>query len=252
MMKRTLAFALLLFTSIPLVGQSGLLHAKAPETLPAEERVELLRRGKIRTDGGYLKKGVWGEMEGVIQAPPKVVWRLFIQANEWRNYKLPQLVDSRAVSEEVAQGSASFKKVEDFYKLLGDRVFDPTQNQKSKTTWASHTFQYYDLPWPVSNKWMVMKNVNDETEGEKGVYRCSWEKTAGNVRTLSGEFRLEPFEGDPKRTLMFYRVETDPGSGVPKFLLKWGVKKSLPAAMRVIRRESVRLANKPSPILKTQ
>jgi hypothetical protein len=99
---------------------------------------------------------------------------------------------------------------------------------------------------------MVMRNVNDETEGERGVYRCSWEKTGGNIRTLRGEFRLEPFDGDSKRTLMFYRVETDPGSGVPRFLLKWGVKKSLPAAMRVIRREAVRLANRPSPILKTQ
>ncbi|HSA60539.1 MAG TPA: hypothetical protein VLJ37_12740 [bacterium] len=252
MMKKKFAYALLLFTSIPFAGQFRPSYAKAPEVLSAEERVERLRKGETFTDGGYLKKGVWGQMEGVIQAPPKVVWRLFIQANEWSKYKLPQLVDSRALSEEIAQQSASIKKVDDFYKLLGDRIFDPTQNQRSKTSWINHTFQYYDLPWPVSNKWMVMRNVNDETEGEKGVYRCSWEKMAGNIRTLRGEFRLEPFEGDAKRTLMFYRVETDPGSGVPRFLLKWGVKKSLPAAMRVIRREAVRLANRPSPILKTQ
>lgn len=215
------------------------------------DKLSHLRKGEIFTDGGYLKKGVWGEMEGVIQAPPKVVWRLFIQANEWPKYKLPQMIDSRAVSEEIADSAVGLKKVEDFYKLLGDRTFDATQNQKSGTVWTNQVFQYYDLPWPVSNRWMVLQNKHDETEGSKGLYRCTWRSTAGNVKTLTGEFRLEPFEGDPNKTLMFYRVETDPGH-VPKFLLKWGVKKSLPAAMRVIRRESVRMASKPSPILKTQ
>lgn len=234
-----------------ILGQFAALPSQgAPES--SADPSEHLRRGDIFTDGGYLKKGVWGEMRGVVEAPPKVVWRLFIQANEWKNYKLPQMIDSRAVSEDVAQKAEALKKVEEFYALVGERTFDPLEKQVNLTSWSNHTFQYYDLPWPVSNKWIVMKNENDETQSEKGVYRSTWVKTAGNVRSLSGEFRLEPFEGDPKRTLLFYRVETDPGSGVPKFLLRWGVKKSLPAAMRVIRRESIRLARKPSPVLKTQ
>jgi hypothetical protein len=261
LMKNAFSIFLVAFASLSMAaapaGAVTKVKKKSAESRPVfsspeEERLYRLRRGEIFTDGGYLKKGVWGQMEGVVQAPPKIVWRLFIHANEWTKYKLPQLVDSRALSEEVALGAVPLKKVEDFYKLLGDRIFDATQNQKSKATWNNHTFQYYDLPWPVSNKWMVMRNTNDETEGEKGIYRCQWEKIAGNLRSLKGEFRIEPFAGDSKRTLLFYRVETDPGSGVPRFLLKWGVKKSLPAAMRVIRRESLRLANQPSPILKTQ
>lgn len=248
---------MILFTAIACFGQFGEARAEkeeSPQTQPEtqEERLDALRHGRVFTDGGYLKKGVWGEMEGVVYAPPRVVWRLFAQANEWPRYKLPQLIDCRAVSDEVAQQAVPLKKVEDYYKLVGDQVFDPLVNQKSNSMWTNHTFQYFDLPWPVSNKWIVMKNQNDETEGGKGIFRSSWAKIAGNVRTLSGEIRLSPFEGDPQKTLLFYRVETDPGSGVPKFLLKWGVKKSLPAAMHVIRREAIKLANRPSPILKTQ
>lgn len=261
-MKKSL-FRVLLFTAIGLSGQSGLLLSappKEPESLPlsisepsdGSDRVAHLKKGDIFTDGGYLKSGVWGVMEGVVDAPPKVVWRLFVQANDWKYYKLPQLADSRAVSEEVAQASVPLKKVEEFYKMLGERSFDAMDGQKPNAIWTNYTFQYYDLPWPVSNKWIVLKNENDETQSSKMIYRCSWEKSAGNVKTLSGDFRLEPFEGDPKRTFLHYRVETNPGSFVPKFLMKWGVKKSLPTAMRIIRRESAKLAARPSPILHTQ
>lgn len=265
-MRKMMIPLVVLFTLSAVFGQfigpfeapevGAVYKAKKAETpvfsSPEEEKLYRLRKGETLTDGGYLKKGVWGEMEGVIQAPPKVVWRLFLQANEWNKYRLPQLMDSRAVSEEITQKAVSLKKVEEFYKLLGDQVFDPVKDQKSGTAWTNYSFQYYDLPWPVSNKWMILKNLNDEREGSKSLYVCKWEKVAGNLKILTGEFRLEPFEGDPNKTLMFYRVETDPGSGVPKFLLKWGVKKSLPTAMKVIRRESVRLYGRPSPILKTQ
>jgi hypothetical protein len=238
-------------------GPSYPLRAE-PESAPASsapdsiDRLNRLRRGETLTDGGYLKKGVWGEMEGVIEAPPKILWRLFVQANDWKNYRLPELADSRAVSDEVAREAQSFNKVEEFYKLLDGRTFDPMDGQKPNSVWTNYTFQYYDLPWPVSNKWVVLKNVNDETQSSKGIYRCSWEKSAGNVKTLSGDFRLEPFEGNSNRTLMHYRVETDPGASVPKFLMKWGVKNSLPQAMFVIRRESAKLVSRPSPILRTQ
>jgi uncharacterized protein YodC (DUF2158 family) len=257
-MRKMATFLILLITAVAAPGQFALLHAKAPETAPAfettpsEERLERFRRGEMFTDGGDLKKGVWGEMDGVIEAPPKIVWRLFVQANEWKSYHFPELADSRAVPEDVAQQAESVKKVEDFYKLLGNQTYDPMRDQKPGTVWINATFQYYDLPWPVSNRWIVLRNSNDETQSAKGVYRCTWEKRAGNVRTMSGEFRLEPFEGNPNRTLMLYRVETDPGASVPRFLMKWGVKKSLPAAMRIIRRESAKLYARPSPLLHIQ
>ncbi len=69
---------------------------------------------------------------------------------------------------------------------------------------------------------------------------------------MTGHMTLEIFEGNPNRTLMKYYVEANPGASVPKFLLKWGVKHSLPGALQAIQREAKRVANKPLPLLKTQ
>jgi hypothetical protein len=227
-------------------------HAKKHSLDTPEERLRRLRSGEILTDGGYLKKGAWGKMEGVVQVPPKVVWRLFLQSNEWRRYGLPNLADSRAVTEEIARSVEDSKKVDDFYKILGGQVFDPIKDQKKGVVWTNYAFQYYDFPWPLANKWMVLKNSQDETRAPEDVYRSSWVKVAGNVQTVNGSVSLEPFDNDPNLTLFKYHVESDPGSAVPKFLLKWGVKKTMPAALNVIRREAAKVYGRPTPLLKTQ
>ncbi len=219
-----------------------------------EERLYRLGKGEILTDGGYLSKrgGVWGKMAGVIQAPPDVVWRLFIHANDWKQYGIPNMLDSRSVTAEIASAAAGSDKVEEFYKVMGGRVIDTLTYQKPGGVWTDYTFQHYDLPWPVANRWMVVKNANDETRRGEGIFRCSWVKVAGNVRTIEGSLILKPFSDDRGRTLMEYNVRSDPGSSVPRFLVKWGVKKSMPAAIRAIRRAAARLTGRPPPLLKTQ
>jgi len=218
----------------------------------AEEKLYRLRQGEIFTDGGYLKKGVWGTMEGVVQAPPDIVWRLFIYANDWKKYGLPDLIDCRAVNEAVLEQVKDTKKVEDFYKALGNQVIDPVEHRLSRSQWENDTFQFFNMPWPVSDKWFVIRNSADETRSAEGIYKTTWEKKAGNIRDLHGELDLEPFEGNKNATYLRYHVETDPGSAIPRFLIKWGVKRSFPAAMVVIRRESVKLKERPAPLLKIQ
>lgn len=218
---------------------------------PEEERIDRLDHGEILTDGGYLAKGVWGKMEGVVEAPPVLVWRIFLAANDWKNYGLPHLTDSRAVPEDLALQSQGLKKVDDYYQIIGDQVYDPAQNQRTGTVWNNFTFQYYDLPWPVANRWFVLKNVNNEKEGESGKYLSEWTKVGGNVNTLNGKMTISPFNGDKNRSLVEYYIESDPGSAVPRFLLKWGIKKTMPDAIRIVRRESGRLQSRPPPLLKT-
>ena len=251
-------FLLLLLAFLFLIPASEATYKVKPkEAKPvfasaAEERLYRLRKGEILTDGGYLKKGVWGKMEGVVQAPAEIVWRLFVQANEWRRYRFPNMTDSRAVTEAIVKEVGGSDKVEDVYRVIGDRIFDATADRKKGGVWTGYTFQHYDLPWPVANRWMIVKNSNDETRLGEGIYRSEWTKAAGNVRTLDGTLSLEPFEKDPNLTLLIYEIRSDPGSSVPKFLLKWGVKNTMPAAIRIIRREAAKVHGRPPPILKTQ
>jgi hypothetical protein len=191
-------------------------------------------------------------MEAVVDAPPNIVWRLFIYANDWKGYGLPELIDCRAVDQAILDQVKETKQVKAFYKALGNRVIDPVENRIPRAKWENYTFQFFNMPWPVSDKWFIIKNHADETDSDREIYKTSWEKMAGNVRGMSGTLDLEPFEGDRNRTLFRYRVEADPGGFIPKFMLKWGVKRSMPQAIFVIRRQSVLLKNKPAPLLKTQ
>jgi hypothetical protein len=249
-------FFVLFFTVLPPFPADAVYKVKPKAEKPVfgtaeEERLYRLGKGEILTDGGYLKKGVWGKMEGVIQAQPEVVWKLFLNSNEWKNYRFPNMIDSRAATDAMVKEVGLSEKVEDFYRAIGNQAIDPFAERKKGAVWTNHTFQHYDLPWPVANRWMVVKNTNDETRVAEGVYRSEWAKAAGNVRTLDGSLSLEPFDGDKNRTLLVYQIKSDPGSHVPKFLLKWGVKKTMPAAIRIIRREAAKVV-RPVPLLKIQ
>ncbi len=232
-------FLFLFFVLVSLFPARGALFGDEKKSAE-EERSFRLQNGEILTDGGHLSKGVWGRMEGVIEAPPELVWRLFILADHWKSYGLPTLADSRVVDQEIVQRSASLKKVKDFYKILGDRIVDPLSQRARGRIWTSTIFQYYDLPWPVANRWVIAEYVNDEREIAKGIIRSRWTKAAGDIRTFSGTITFEPFGGDLHRTLMVYRVESDPGSHVPKFLIRWALRQSMPEAIEAIRRQAAR------------
>jgi hypothetical protein len=234
-------FAVLLLLALVGVLAPFLSVAKPHDGVTKEETLQHLRQGDILTDGGSLDKGVWATMEGVVDAPPEVVWQLFIRANDWNGYKLPDMIDCRAVDEPILNEARNKKKPADFYKILGNRVIDPLAPRAPYAEWTNYTFQYFNMPWPVSDRWYIIQNFADETKSKEGIYKTRWESQAGNIRSVKGELLLEPFEGKAK-THLSYRAEVDLGSSIPRFLLKYGVKRSLPAAMRVIRRESVKLS----------
>ncbi len=221
-----------------------------PVSAASADLHQRLAQGEIVSEGGYLQKGVWAKMQGVVQASPEVVWELFIQANDWKRYRIPHLTDSRAVTPDVASAVSASEHVEDYYKAAGATVVNPVAGRKKGQVWVNHSFQYYNLPWPVANKWMVVKTQNDESRSAEHRFRGEWTKTAGNVRSVDGNIVIEPFDNSPQLTLMTYYATSDPGSAVPKFLLKWGLKKTMPATLEAIRREAAKVTGKPPSFLR--
>jgi len=179
-------------------------------------------------------------MEAVIEAPPELIWKLWIETNNWGTYRIPFLRDSRTVTEEIATAVGSTQQADKFYQILDGRVFDSNADRREGKVWSSYFFQYYNVKWPFTDRWTICKVSNDERESDKGIYKAQWSHVAGNVRTLEGTLLLEPFEGNRKRTYMDYRLESDPGGFIPKFLVKVAVEKSMPAAIKAIRREALK------------
>ena len=55
------------------------------------------------------------------------------------------------------------------------------------------------LPWPLGNRWYIIKVLRDESQAAKHRYTASWSQVMGNLRENRGEWRLEPF--GEKKTL---------------------------------------------------
>ena len=56
---------------------------------------------------------------------------------------------------------------------------------------------------------------------------------------------LQPFEGNPSRTRMVYIADVHPGAWVPRFLMKNVVTKSMPDAIKAIRRAAAKAQGRP-------
>ncbi len=208
----------------------------------AATELQVLRQGKVLSEGGHEKRVVWARMAGVVKASPMVVWELFIDSDAWPRYGIPRLIDSRLVSRELAAAMKTEKKVDDFYASLGTQQVSLKGQRRVGGKWTHFAFQHYDVPWPVKNRWMIVDTEDDETASGEGRYLAVLRLAGGNLKEMEGEFRLSRFQGDPRRTLLEYSVRTDPGAHVPRFLVKWGVKKIMPAVIQAIRREAKKRA----------
>ncbi len=217
-----------------------------------EEKLYQLNHGEIFSEGGYLDHGAWAKMEGVVNAPPEVVWRLFLRVEGWRAEGLPNFKEGAGVSDEVVKELGASSKLNDYYRLSKGRAVDASSYRRMGAVWQNNTFQYYNIPWPLSDRWMIAHSHYDESKLDQGIYLATWKNSAGNIRYLTGRLYLEPFNGDKNRTRMEYEVQSDPGSHVPKFVLKWGTRRTLPLAMKAIRQAAQKVYGRPPPLLQIQ
>ncbi len=202
--------------------------------------IEQSQNGDIISEGGYDGHAIWAKLIGVLPAPPEIVWQLFIDSDAWNRYDIPRLIESRLVSAEITEACRDFHQVGKFYKVLGEQHFSITPIRRVGGKWIHYAFQYYNVPWPVANRWMIVETVDDETRRVEGIYSSRMHQVAGNLRTLEATLLLKPYGVGSKKTLMEYWVKTDPGSHVPRFLMRWGIKKILPQVIFSLRQEARR------------
>ncbi|MHB8070214.1 MAG: SRPBCC family protein [Desulfobaccales bacterium] len=180
------------------------------------------------------------EMVGVIDAPPEIVWQVITDINNFKNF-MPRTRSSMAVAPEkipliLARKPARAEEVE---QLLGPVPVDPASYILPGGIYTVYAYSNLDLPWPCSNRWYIVKGTRDETRAAQHYYHTSWSLVTGNLRENSGEWILEPF-GSAK-TKATYRLCTDPGGAIPKFLVKEGTCVTMPQIIKAIRKRAARL-----------
>lgn len=176
-----------------------------------------------------------GEVKGVVNAPPEKVWRVVSDVNHFKDF-MPRTLRSRVVMPEKLEMLLQKKPTQarEVETILGPTRPDPDLFRVHGQKFVEYLYGMVDLPWPLGNRWYIIKVVRDETQAAKHRYTSSWTLVMGNLRENRGVWRLEPF-GELK-TLVLYRLITDPGGIIPPFIVKQGTYITLPKVIAALRK----------------
>ncbi len=209
----------------------------------ARELQDRLASGEIiaSCDGVSGSNAKRCEAQGVVEAPPAKVWRVITGVNRFQEF-MPRTLKSLVVTPEqlkevLKARPTSASQVEG---LLGPNPADPQAYRLAGRQWLVHLYSLLDFPWPVQNRWYIIKITNDETQAESHRYLSSWTLQLGNLRENRGEWRLEPFAD--QKTLVTYHLITDPEVSLPAFLVKRGTSVTLPQIITAVRQRVAQLS----------
>ncbi len=188
-----------------------------------------LATGEIITDfeevpGSNLKKG---RVVGVVAAPPEKVWEVVTDANNFQFF-MPRMLRSRLLRPEEVKRilqarPASAAAVEAILSSSPPKI---KEFRIPGRKYQGYFFGQVKVPWPLGNRWYIVKVQWDESQAARHIYTSSWSLVTGNLKENRGEWKVEPF-GDQK-TRLTYRVVTDPGGLAPKFIVEKFTAQTLP------------------------
>lgn len=187
--------------------------------------------------GSTLKRA---EMTGIINAPPEIVWQIITDLNNFKFF-MPRTLSSMAVTPEKVQEIVNLKptRAEEVEKMLPHTPANPANYRVPGGKYTVYQYSNLDFPWPCSNRWYILKGVNDETRAAQHRYHNSWSLVIGNLKENSGEWILEPY--GTNQTKAIYRLVTDPGGAIPGFLIKQGTCTTMPQIIKVVRERAAKL-----------
>jgi hypothetical protein len=182
-----------------------------------------------------------GEVRGVVDAPPEMVWQVISDVNHFEEF-MPRILNSQVVTPEKVQEILQKKptKAQEVGEILSPTPPDPALFRVPGQRYVEYNYGHVDLPWPLGDRWYILKMLRDESQAAKHQYIASWSLVIGNLQENRGECRVEPF-GEHK-TLLIYRLITDPGGFVPPFLVKRGTYITLPKIITSVRKRVAQLA----------
>jgi len=96
-----------------------------------------------------------------------------------------------------------------------------------------------DMPFPYSDLTSTGLSTYHR-DPSKGVLIRRWRQLSGDYEVNRGEWRLAPFRGDPRRTLVVYRVRVVPRAWVPGWIRRAAQRRTLPQTIEMMRRAARR------------
>ncbi len=100
----------------------------------------------------------------------------------------------------------------------------------------NHVLAILDLPWPISNKWQISR-FRPQLEGNQ--LRLHYEFLVGTADESSGIFTMTRLPSGDTRLRNEFKF--DVGFRIPEFLIRWGVKSTLPDYFAAIEAHAAKL-----------
>lgn len=164
--------------------------------------------------------------ESVVKASPEAVWSYLIRFNDYSKF-MPRVIESLFISEDgirAIQGAGT-RNANKLRSVARKYKIEPSRKMGGK--WEGYVFMVLDTPFPVENRWYVLKAVQDETRSREHIYRRCWNLVIGNIESAEGCWTLKPGE-ETSETLASYEDVVNPGGNVPEWAAKMGANQTVP------------------------
>jgi len=174
-------------------------------------------------------------VQTIIDTSPKAVWAALTDMGRWPKW-LPMSQKAGFLSPEAAalitpEVAADERRVEEI-----DRQHpDSTNPANYSGHWQRMAYEYYNLPWPIKNEWVVRTYTYDET-AEKN--RASWRKMDSKTQDDDGYWEVSPRPDGKTMLKYYYRVKAK--ESVPKPVFRTAVTMTVNAMIKALRHEAER------------
>ncbi len=177
--------------------------------------------------GTEVKEGI---AIGIVDAPPQKVWKVVHENNDFVSF-MPRTLDSVLVDPGCIAQAKAMKLDYDTGDPKQLIAFLKKHRVDAFTGTTCYFFSRVDVPWPATNRWYLLKLDDTVTPGR---WYESWSLILGNLKSNDGSWDLRPLDND--RTLVTYKVFSDPGGMIPDWIINIGTNQTLPEVIKAVRK----------------
>ena len=175
------------------------------------------------------------EASYMIEASPQIAWAV-IHDQEGMSEYVPRILYSRYISQKAAEQIIASKALS-FEHVLEIVKEDPNTKERL------YVLQQFNFPWPLSNRWVLMKFA-EESRPTKGIFSRSYQMVAGNLKTAEGGWHVQPDDDNPNYSRVLYRNLSDPGFQIPAFIGKPASRKTTREILEAVRNRAETMARR--------
>ncbi|MBI2082443.1 MAG: hypothetical protein HYT76_02645 [Deltaproteobacteria bacterium] len=183
--------------------------------------------------------------QGTIKASPEKVWDAIVRLNDWSSF-MPRMPASFYITDEgISAIQTAGTREANLLKKVSEKYRTEVPRQ-SGGLWQGAVFQIVSTPFPVKNRWFVLRYTNDETLAGRQIFKQCWEMIAANVDFVRGCFLVQSDEKSG-HSLVYYEEIVDLGGHVPNWVTKIGVKSTTPDVFKNLEKEAGKASHETDP-----